>query len=81
MFGGPGGPGGAGVDASAFRAYTSCMADHGVELPEPGETGAPPVSVDRDDPEFAEAQETCAALLSEVTESAPVMSTPATTAA
>jgi hypothetical protein len=76
MFGGPGGPGGAGVDASAFRAYTSCMADHGVELPEAGPAGAdgaapPAISVDRDDPEFAEAQETCAALLPEVTESAP----------
>ncbi len=39
MFGGPGGPGGAGVDASAFRAYTSCMTDHGVELPEAGPAG------------------------------------------
>jgi len=71
-----GGPGGAGIDESALRAYRSCMADHGVDLPEPGPAGtdgaAPPaISVDRDDPEFAEAQETCAALLPEVTESAP----------
>jgi len=76
MFGGPGGAGGAGIDESALRAYRSCMTDHGVELPEAGPAGtdgaAPPaISVDRDDPEFAEAQETCAALLPEVTESAP----------
>lgn len=77
-----GGPGGAGIDESAFRAYRSCMADHGVELPEAGPAGAergdgaagaapPEVSIDRDDPEFAAAHEVCASLLPEVTESAP----------
>ena len=74
MFGGPGGPGGAGVDASAFRAYASCLADHGVELPELGEIGAPAASVGRgdvDDPDFAAAQDVCAALLPDVTQAVP----------
>jgi hypothetical protein len=75
MFGGPGGPTGAGVDASAFRAYTSCMADHGVELPEPGEGAAPPVRSDRDGsdeaPELEAALEACGALLPDVTQTVP----------
>jgi len=74
--GGPGGGGGFG--GAAFRAYTSCLADHGVKVVTPTTTtgdatattvaGAPGAgggrsTFDRNDPNFAAANEACKALL------------------
>jgi len=55
--GGPGGRGGA-----AGAAYRSCLADHGVTVPSTS-SGGPPPSIDRNDPNFAAANQTCRALL------------------
>jgi len=60
-FGGAGGPGQGGGNA----AYTSCLKDHGVDLPDPsaGTTGAPS-SIPADDATFQAAQQACQSLLS-----------------
>jgi hypothetical protein len=66
--GGRGGPGG-----QAFQAYTSCLADHGVNVASastdsgasdaPGSASGPPPSFDRNDPAFEAANQVCQALL------------------
>ncbi|MCU1372864.1 MAG: hypothetical protein JWO68_150, partial [Actinomycetia bacterium] len=59
-FGGGGGAGGA--NNTEFKAYASCLADHGVTVTTTG-TGAQQVQrIDRTDPDFAAADQTCAAL-------------------
>jgi hypothetical protein len=62
-----GAPGG--VQASALRAYASCLADHGVEASTtagtgPGGTGGAGAfpRINRDDPDFPAARAACAAL-------------------
>lgn len=67
-----GGPGGAGLEA--LEAYRSCLADNGVEVPESTE-GSPPASIDETDPDFAAANEVCAALLPEQGEGASTTTT------
>lgn len=58
--GGQGGQGARGGAASA--AYRSCLADHGVTVPSTS-SGGPPPSIDRNDPNFAAANDACRALL------------------
>lgn len=50
-----------GADASAFNAYRSCMADHGVTIG--GQNGGAPVSIDRTSDTFKSANAVCAPLL------------------
>lgn len=64
-----GGFGGA-RNSQAFQAYTSCLRDHGVDVPDPStststSTGqsSPPPTFDRNDPKVAAANEACKALL------------------
>lgn len=64
-----GGFGGA-RNSQAFQAYTSCLRDHGVDVPDPStrtstSTGqsTPPPTFDRNDPDFAAANQACQALL------------------
>jgi hypothetical protein len=56
-----------------FRAYFSCLRDHGVKLRAPGQRGSGPPRFDPNDPAFAAANQICGAL-------APT-ATPSTTAA
>ena len=63
----PGGFGGA-RNSQVFQAYTSCLRDNGVEVPDPAtatstDRPTPPASFDRNDPDFAAANEKCQALL------------------
>jgi hypothetical protein len=63
--GGRGGFGG-GANSQAFQAYTSCLRDHGVNVPTTTAGGsATPGSRPnfQDDPKFASANQTCRALL------------------
>lgn len=63
-----GGLGGA-PNSQELQAYTSCLRDHGVDVPDPssssststGQSTTP--SFDRNDPDFAAANEACQALL------------------
>ena len=57
----PAGGGGARGGAAA-AAYRSCLADHGVTVPSTSSGGSPP-SIDRNDPNFAAANQACRALL------------------
>ena len=71
----PLGAGAGGVNASAFRAYLSCLADHGVAVSTSTSTTAKTATTassgsgggrrqgfDRNDPNFAAADAACAAL-------------------
>ncbi|MCU1486996.1 MAG: hypothetical protein JWN67_3742, partial [Actinomycetia bacterium] len=73
-FGGGGGGGAAG--STAFQAYASCLADHGVTVTTASTTAGQPArpGIDRNDPDFAKANETCSALL-------PQQGSPSTTTA
>ena len=51
--------GGPGTNSSAFRAYRSCLADHGVTLPGTGGAGG----INRNDPKVQAAMATCRPLL------------------
>jgi hypothetical protein len=55
----PTGRGGAAFNSSAFRAYRSCLADHGVTIPATGGFG----SINRSDPKVQAAMKTCQPLL------------------
>jgi len=57
----PAGNGGVRGGAAA-AAYRSCLADHGVTVPSTS-SGGPPPSIDRNDPNFAAANQACRALL------------------
>lgn len=64
--GGFGGPRG----SQELQAYTSCLRDHGVDVPDPSSStststgqSTPPPTFDRNDPDFAAANEACQALL------------------
>ncbi|HEX4818797.1 MAG TPA: hypothetical protein VFV00_01215 [Acidimicrobiales bacterium] len=57
----PAGNGG-GRGGAAGAAYRSCLADHGVTVPSTS-SGGPPPSIDRNDPNFAAANQACRALL------------------
>jgi hypothetical protein len=65
--GGFGGANGGGVrNSAAFRAYLSCLADHGVPVSTTTSTTAPVRQgqlFDRNDPHFAAANQVCMALL------------------
>jgi len=69
--GGAGGrfPGG-GQNSQAFKAYTSCLSDHGVKVPTQAGSNTPP-SFDRNSSAFASANKVCAALLPNTTTTAP----------
>lgn len=60
--------GGGAPDSQALQAYTSCLRDHGVDVPDQststseGQSTTPP-TFDRNDPDFAAASEACQALL------------------
>ena len=57
---GPGGAGPGAMDATALAAFTTCLADHDVTVPE----GDDPLrSLDRSDPVVQSALETCAPLM------------------
>ena len=58
----PAGGGGGGRGGAAGAAYRSCLADHGVTVPSTS-SGGPPPSIDRNDPNFASANQVCRALL------------------
>ena len=59
----PTGNGGGGArGGAAAAAYRSCLADHGVTVPSTS-SGGPPPSIDRNDPNFAAANQACRALL------------------
>ena len=58
----PTGGGGGGRGGAAAAAYRSCLADHGVTVPSTS-SGGPPASIDRNDPNFAAANQACRALL------------------
>ena len=66
---GGGFPGG-GQNREAFKAYTSCLSDHGVKLPTQTGSSTPP-SFDRNSSAFASANKVCAALLPNTTTTAP----------
>jgi hypothetical protein len=53
-----GGTNGPGTQSPAFEAYSSCLKDHGVTLPDGGGFGG----VNRDDPTFKAADAICAPL-------------------
>jgi hypothetical protein len=63
-FGGPGGGGGGGgFNGPQSAAYRTCLQQHGVTLPAPGQgTSAPPSSIDRNNPAFQAAAQACASL-------------------
>jgi hypothetical protein len=70
VFGGGGfGGGRGGAGGAAFQAYLSCLKDNGVKVPDTSSTSAgtpasgPPVSIDRNDPNFAAANAKCQVLL------------------
>jgi hypothetical protein len=65
--GGPGAGGGGGGDSTAYKAFTSCLKDHGVVLPtaSPGASPGGARGLDTADPKAAKAYETCRALLPE----------------
>ncbi|MFA5786180.1 MAG: hypothetical protein WDA71_04210 [Actinomycetota bacterium] len=51
---------------AAYDAYLSCLRDHGVQVPSPSPSGqqqGPPMTFDRNDPAFQEADKTCSVLL------------------
>ena len=54
--------GGGARGGAAAAAYRSCLADHGVTVPSTS-SGGPPASIDRNDPNFAAANQACRALL------------------
>lgn len=54
--------GGGGRGGAAAAAYRSCLADHGVTVPSTS-SGGPLPSIDRNDPNFAAANQACRALL------------------
>jgi len=54
-----GGGGGGAFNSTAFQAYRSCLADHGVKLPATGGFG----NINRNDPKVQAAMKTCQALL------------------
>ena len=54
--------GGGSRGGAAAAAYRSCLADHGVTVPSTS-SGGPPPSIDRNDPNFAAANDACRALL------------------
>lgn len=64
----PAGALGGAPDSQALQAYSSCLRDHGVDIPDQstststGQPAAPP-TFDRNDPDFAAASEACQALL------------------
>jgi hypothetical protein len=58
----PTGGGGGARGGAAAAAYRSCLADHGVTVPSTS-SGGPPSSIDRNDPNFAAANQACRALL------------------
>jgi hypothetical protein len=58
---GPGGAGPGAVDATALAAFTSCLTDHDVTVPEGGDD--PLRGLDRSDPTVQAAFETCAPLM------------------
>ena len=59
-FGGRGDP----AQRSARQAYRRCLADHGVQVPTTvANTPGPPPTINRDDPAFAAADQTCRPLL------------------
>lgn len=64
----PAGTVGGAPDSQALQAYTSCLRDHGVDIPDQstststGQSTTPP-TFDRNDPDFAAASEACQALL------------------
>jgi hypothetical protein len=65
-----GGFAGGGQNSQAFKAYTSCLSDHGVKVPTQTGSSTPP-SFDRNSSAFASANRVCAALLPNTTTTKP----------
>lgn len=58
-----GGGGAAGPNSQAFQAYTSCLRDHGVNVPQQGASNQTPPTFDRSSAAYSAANKVCGALL------------------